>query len=309
MPASNSFWSGSTPWFGDDASGRSRARRTKSLLKFNSALLDEQRRRFERWLGEPLLPPILGCGRSGCVVMGASGTKLLKLTVDPAEPQLARLIGQLQKEDAARGEMLRAGVVKIHRVARVGGRSWRYGRSHPLYAIAREAVIPIDDAASRLGSDPLATWLRRKRRRAASRSLLEQQLQTSMDRVDLNGESIVRPPGWVSERTKDLLGEIDSTLDQARLCRTARARARREAEAITHMAELSSYPEGEPIGEAMMALLAGFDVPLRDVHIGNIGLRTEPVFEGVQIPSLVLFDFGNEELERVPRRRLPELKL
>ncbi len=278
-------------------------------MKFTSGLLTSERKRFEKWFGEPLEPPIVGCGHWGCVVLGASGDKLLKLTVDPAEPHLAHMIQGLQAEDSARGEMVRAGVVKIHRVAKIRGKVWKYGRNQDVYVISREAVIPIQDAASRGKSDPLALWLRARRRRKAARTELELQLQQNMQELELDGQVIQRPPGWVSERTKNILDDIVETLEAADKCQTARARARRETDAIGQMGDLASYPEGETLGEAMIALLAGFDVPLRDVHMGNIGLRIEPTSPEVPTPALVLFDFGHAELRRVPMRRLGELSL
>lgn len=287
------------------------AGRSRSLTSFTSRLLHENRRAFERWMGEPLEPPILGCGNYGCVVMGGSGEKLLKLTVDPAEPLLARLIGDLQREDSARGEMLRGGVVKLYRVARLRGVSWRYRRkAHPVYAVVREAVIPIEESVSQSRSDPIAAWIRRKRRgKRAARQEVELQLQTSMDWIDLNGDSFMRPPGWVSTRTQDLLDDIVETLEAADKGRTKRTRARIEAQALSKMADLASYPEGETLGEAMIALLAGFDVPLRDVHVGNVGLRTSSPFASVQSPSLVLYDFGHAELRRVPAQDIEDLEL
>lgn len=287
----------------------SSSRRSRSLMRMCGKLLHQHRGRFARWIEADLQPPIIGCGNWGCVTMIDGGTELLKLTVDPAEPLLALLIGELQREDSARGEMVRAGVVKIRKVARLRGQRWRYRGEHPVYAIVREAVIPVEDEISQSRSDPLSTWLRKRRRRASDRSKLEDQLQQRMDTIYLGGETTYRPPGWVSERTKVLLDEIVETLEAAEKRKTPRARARQEAAAVAMMAELSSYPEGETLGEAMISLIAGFNVPLRDVHMGNIGLRTEQTFEGVPTPALVLFDFGHEDLRRIPKRRVPELRL
>ena len=279
-------------------------------MRHCSRLLHDELERIEEWVGYAVEAPIVGCGHYGCVAMAEGGDRLLKLTVDPAEPLLAILISKLQREDSARGEMLRSGAVKIHKVARVTDHPWKYGRKkNPLYAIVREAVIPVEESASRAHSDPLAMWLRKKRRSKAARGILEEQLQQDMEEVRLGNQAFARPPGWMSDRTKELLDDIVDTLDEADKCKTLRARARKEARATGKMAELSSYPEGEPLGEAMIALLAGFDVPLRDVHIGNVGLRIEPVFKGVPVPAFVLFDFGHAELRRVPAQRIPILTL
>lgn len=253
----------------------------------------DNRKAVEKAIGVPLRG-VLGCGHWGCVV-DSKRPWVVKLTIDPNEAPVWLRINQLIEEESyGQGGVVRTkGVYEIKPGVMYGGRRKR------VYAIVREEVAPAFTFFR--GTYDLELTVATKKKldiNPGLRALFDYR-SDGRSFITAGGEPVSSP------KIDELITTCEALIKFKDLAYTWHARSTDRfpqhfpgAEAIKDRLERTTYrmrgPIGGAIGETLLMLVSN-GVVLRDVHLFNIGWRTQSEIPGYgyEDKTLVIFDPGH----------------